>query len=612
MARRLVLDCGISIIASHSPFIPSKFAQNPLNFQLIRPVFLSLNLRNPGLYIKPFFSASSSNPRFDSIRTTEISDGSVLFHFGDADASVTDLSEPGMESSVIESKESLGLNSQKGVNVEDVKSVIEDRGSIISDGESIAEETDLIVDERGLIVAERELIAEESDSISEEREMVVEDRGDLGSEGFDQGSQPVAEGGDLWVWDDKPENGKLSPNSAEIKNGSEKDTIDDSSDMEVQRKANGDPVSVLLASEEDRDLLTNGSVENFNDHSMEYAEKSAKFEGAWMGVSNESSLPDLKPVIHLETGSISMEESSEEVPSDDSVMDDMIQTSTEADSVIAEPERSEVVQPPVVENNVEKNGDELVAMPRYCLLSGAVVLPHPSKALTGGEDAYFVANNSWFGVADGVGGWILEGINSGLYAQELMQNCLEFVSERGGLATTEPDQILIRSAARTRSPGSSTVLVAKFDGQVLRVANIGDSGFLVLRNGSILRRSSPMVHAFNFPLQIGSGDDPSPLIETYEVDLEEGDVIIAATDGLFDNLYEQDIASIVSDGLQGSLRPEDIAGILAQRAQEIGRSPTVRSPFSDGAQASGYSSYTGGKLDDVTVVVSLVKKFNLA
>jgi len=29
--------------------------------------------------------------------------------------------------------------------------------------------------------------------------------------------------------------------------------------------------------------------------------------------------------------------------------------------------------------------------------------------LTGGEDAYFVACKNWFGVADGVGQWSLEG-----------------------------------------------------------------------------------------------------------------------------------------------------------------------------------------------------------
>ncbi|CAL9081994.1 unnamed protein product [Musa textilis] len=241
------------------------------------------------------------------------------------------------------------------------------------------------------------------------------------------------------------------------------------------------------------------------------------------------------------------------------------------------------------------------------LSSGAAILPHPSKALTGGEDAYFAALDSWFGVADGVGQWSFEGINAGLYARELMENCVKFVSKYEG---TKPDEILIKSAAEARSPGSSTVLVGYFDGKVLHVANIGDSGFIVLRNGTVFRRSTPMVYGFNFPLQIERGDDPSRYIEIYEIDLDEGDVIVTATDGLFDNIYEQEIAAIVSKSLQASLKPREIAEFLAMRAQEVGRSASARSPFADAALAAGYPGFTGGKLDDVTVVVSVVQRSN--
>ncbi|RRT57749.1 hypothetical protein B296_00021154 [Ensete ventricosum] len=102
---------------------------------------------------------------------------------------------------------------------------------------------------------------------------------------------------------------------------------------------------------------------------------------------------------------------------------------------------------------------------------------------------------------------------------------------------------------------------------VLHVANIGDSGFIVLRNGIVFRRSTPMVYGFNFPLQIERGDDPSRYIE-------------------------------------------EIAELLAMRAQEVGRSASARSPFADAALAAGYPGFTGGKLDDVTVVVSVVQRSN--
>nr|XP_048336750.1 probable protein phosphatase 2C BIPP2C1 isoform X1 [Ziziphus jujuba var. spinosa] len=229
-------------------------------------------------------------------------------------------------------------------------------------------------------------------------------------------------------------------------------------------------------------------------------------------------------------------------------------------------------------------------------------------ALTGGENAYFVACQNWLGVADGVGHWSLEGINAGLYSRELMENCERILSDCKGIQMDKPEEVLIRSAREAQSPGSSTVLIAYFDGQALHVANIGDSGFIIIRDGAVIQRSSPMLHEFGFPFQIKRGDDPSKLIEVYRIELDEGDVIITATDGLFDNLYEQEITSIVSKALESNVKPEDIAECLADRAQAVGRSSSMRSPFADAAQAAGYVRYTGGKLDDVTVIVSLVQK----
>ncbi|KAI3949304.1 hypothetical protein MKW98_023241 [Papaver atlanticum] len=249
----------------------------------------------------------------------------------------------------------------------------------------------------------------------------------------------------------------------------------------------------------------------------------------------------------------------------------------------------------------------VVSIPGLVLSSSAAMLPHPSKALSGGEDAFFIKCQRWLGVADGVGQWSLEGINAGLYAQELMENCGRIVSVSESINVTEPDKVIIGSAAKARSLGSSTILVAYFDGQVFHAANIGDSGFIIIRNGTVFRRSSPMLHGFNFPLQIERGDDPTSMIEKYDIDLDEGDVIIAATDGLFDNLYEQEIALIVSKSLEANLKPKEIADFLANRAQEVGRSKLGRSPFADAAKTAGYTSYSGGKLDDVTVIVSVVQ-----
>lgn len=46
------------------------------------------------------------------------------------------------------------------------------------------------------------------------------------------------------------------------------------------------------------------------------------------------------------------------------------------------------------------------------------------------------------------------------------------------------------------------------------------------------------------------------MFQGYKIELDEGDVIVTATDGLFDNLYEQEIASIVSKSLEANLKPQ--------------------------------------------------------
>ncbi|KAL0384492.1 UNVERIFIED_CONTAM: putative protein phosphatase 2C 71 [Sesamum radiatum] len=200
------------------------------------------------------------------------------------------------------------------------------------------------------------------------------------------------------------------------------------------------------------------------------------------------------------------------------------------------------------------------------------------------------------------------GTKPGVYAREFMKNCEKFIADHNGYSLNNPMELLNLSVAETHHPGPSTVLIAQLVGQDLHVANVGDSGFIVLRHGAVYKRSSPMLHAFHFTKQIERGDDPSHLAELYRVDLDEDDVIITATDGLLDNLYDEEISSIVVNSLGADKKLEEIAELLATKAQEIGRSTSGRSPFADEAQAAGFAGYTGGKLDDVAVIVSIVQR----
>lgn len=44
-------------------------------------------------------------------------------------------------------------------------------------------------------------------------------------------------------------------------------------------------------------------------------------------------------------------------------------------------------------------------------------------------------------------------------------------------------------------------------------------------------------------------------LQKYTIDLQEGDVIVTATDGLFDNVYEGEVADVVSKSLEADLEP---------------------------------------------------------
>ncbi|XP_023751115.1 probable protein phosphatase 2C 62 [Lactuca sativa] len=294
---------------------------------------------------------------------------------------------------------------------------------------------------------------------------------------------------------------------------------------------------------------------------------------------------------------------------DEGVNHSMLEQCAEVDAL----ESSMLVEQVANVSQVEAERVEEIYLTGYILSSGAALLEHPFKALTGGDDAYFLSSSKWLGVASGVSQWSFQGTDPGVYAQELMRTCEEIVSvsdATSNVPMTSPVELLCRGVKETNMSGSSNIMIANFNGQALHVANIGDTGFLIIRHGAVYKKSSPLLHEFHFALQVENLDDPLHLVEEHIIELDEGDIVVSATDGLFDNLYEQEIAMVVSKSLQAGMKPEEVAKVLATRAQEVGVSAFVRSPFSDAAQAAGYTGYSGGKPDNVAVIVSLVEKIS--
>lgn len=110
------------------------------------------------------------------------------------------------------------------------------------------------------------------------------------------------------------------------------------------------------------------------------------------------------------------------------------------------------------------------------------------KKEKGGEDAYFMSEtyNGSMGLADGVGSWGREGIDPAMYAKTLMRNAQRAIDRQKGKRLTAKDA-MVHAQYRTTVLGSSTCIIALInDDNLLDIANIGDSGLRVIRDGKIV------------------------------------------------------------------------------------------------------------------------------
>jgi len=97
---------------------------------------------------------------------------------------------------------------------------------------------------------------------------------------------------------------------------------------------------------------------------------------------------------------------------------------------------------------------------------------------------------------------------------------------------------------------------------------------LVVRGDAIIAQSIPKSHRFNMPLQLGlmSGDTPTDADEV-TVELQDGDIVIAGSDGLFDNLFNdavmEEVACLTSEARLLSLDPTNFVSVVVQSSQRL-------------------------------------------
>lgn len=215
------------------------------------------------------------------------------------------------------------------------------------------------------------------------------------------------------------------------------------------------------------------------------------------------------------------------------------------------------------------------------------------------------------GVADGVGSWREYDVDPRDFSHALMKECENVLHEASenaarkkeeGIKTRRgirPGEVLSQAYDRVKEQniiGSSTATVALFDNirHQLHFSNLGDSGIIVLRHidsdiaGALKRNrktprterksdmqavfvSQQQLHSFNHPFQLGwtgkelEEDEKSSFSSaknacTTSIHVRRGDVIIMATDGLFDNVDVDEIATVALEWEQqnGFLRGGDI------------------------------------------------------
>ena len=230
----------------------------------------------------------------------------------------------------------------------------------------------------------------------------------------------------------------------------------------------------------------------------------------------------------------------------------------------------------------------------------------------------------------------------------------------------EPRCIMNEAYKRVDVFGSSTAWIAVINNKILKIANLGDSTCMLLRyaypenKSKILLKTEEQQHNFNAPFQLsklpekiknwkGNGEysskkkfwkDKASDSVLYQWKINDGDIVIWATDGLFDNLFTHEIIKIVDSFMSGKTNqnpiqdtptPENtpefgideeffsvknakrLAKELVKKAAKKSKSRSLLTPFGEKFDKSNIIRnnellrWNGGKPDDICAVVGFIK-----
>merc|ERR1712113_739125 len=207
-----------------------------------------------------------------------------------------------------------------------------------------------------------------------------------------------------------------------------------------------------------------------------------------------------------------------------------------------------------------------------------------------------------------------------------MQNCEELAKKEAN------SKVVLTDAHSMMTCGASATACILLPGaSVVHATNFGDSGWMWYRSGELQDRSFAQTYRFNAPYQLAASNKGAvDLADSRDLAVKPGDVLVVATDGLYDNLFDDEIGGIVGEHsrilqqyewlsnkvdafkvhfveraveFQAAVAKQ-LAKKLAQLAYKRSKMSTIHTPFELHARKKGYN-HNGGKEDDICVVVAI-------
>ncbi|ODQ80138.1 hypothetical protein BABINDRAFT_166509 [Babjeviella inositovora NRRL Y-12698] len=252
-----------------------------------------------------------------------------------------------------------------------------------------------------------------------------------------------------------------------------------------------------------------------------------------------------------------------------------------------------------------------------------------------GEDNYFVSikddSHLAMGVADGVGGWSELGFDSSAISRELCQAMSRLYA---GNQMLTPKQLLslayqeIQQSSKVEIGGTTACLGTVNPEGLLKVANLGDSWCGVFRNYKCIEQTEFQTHGFNTPFQLAKipdeflkkaqrqgkkyiMDTPKSADE-YEFQLQSGDFVMFATDGVTDNIDVSDMEIFLKDHAEKLLHKNEqemhqVTSKFVTEVVKLSKDVNYPSVFAQELSRLSGQKYLGGKEDDITVLLVKVQ-----